>query len=129
MVMAEVCTAVGMGWEPDSRAGVAFLFLGCEESKGVSRPKERPTAEAPTTVAVAQSCITEMGQSWRLVRLAKEVYRGETGKVQPLSETRASEASRHIKTTQGPQQWGRAIQGTRRWTRAGDYRWNSFHSR
>jgi hypothetical protein len=97
VVMAVVCTIVGIGLKSGSRAGVAFFLLGCEESK---RPNDRPTPDAPTTVAVAQSCITRVRQSWRLVRLECEVYRGETGKVQPLSEEEAAEASRHIKTKQ-----------------------------
>jgi hypothetical protein len=83
VVIAVVCTIVGIGLKSSSRAGVAFFLLGCEES---NRPNDRPTPEAPTTVAVAQSCITRVRQSWRLVRLECEVYRGETGKVQPLSE-------------------------------------------
>jgi hypothetical protein len=103
--MAVVCTMVGMVWNTGSRAGLALFLLGCEE------PKVRPTPEAPTTVAVAQSCITRVRQSWRLVRLGREVYRGETqtGKVQPLSEDEVAEASRHIKTKQGPLQSVQAI--------------------
>ena len=46
-------------------AGAAFLVLG---SMGVSRPNDRPTADAPTTVAVAHSYITQTHQSWRLVQ-------------------------------------------------------------
>ena len=46
-------------------AGAAFLVLG---SMRVSRPNDRPTADAPTTVAVAHSYITQMHQSWRLVQ-------------------------------------------------------------
>jgi hypothetical protein len=65
VVVAEVCTAVDIDVCACSRARVAFFFLfGCEESKGVSRPNDRPTADAPTTVAVAQSCVTRMRQSW-----------------------------------------------------------------
>jgi hypothetical protein len=103
VVIAVVCTIVGMVWNPGSRAGLALFLLGCEE------PKVRPTPEAPTTVAVAQSCITRVRQSWRLVRLGREVYRGETGKVPPLSEDEAAEASRHIKTKQGSLQSVQAI--------------------
>jgi hypothetical protein len=62
-VIAVVCTMVGIGWKSGSRAGVAFFLLVCEA------PNERPTPDAPTTVAVAQSCITRVRQSWRLVRL------------------------------------------------------------
>jgi hypothetical protein len=68
MVVEEVWTAVAMNAGAGSRAGRAlFLFeWWCEESKGVSRPNDRPTADAPTTVAVAQSCVTKMRQSWHL---------------------------------------------------------------
>lgn len=75
MVMA----AVDMGLRLGSYAGVAFFLLGCDGSKGASRPKARPTEDVPTTAAVAQSCITRVRQSWRIVRrLIREVYRGET---------------------------------------------------
>jgi hypothetical protein len=40
---------------PSSCVGVAFLLLEFVESRGGPRPKDRPTADAPTTVAVAQS--------------------------------------------------------------------------
>lgn len=90
MVMA----AVDMGLRLGSYAGVAFFLLGCDGSKGASRPKARPTEDVPTTAAVAQSCITRVRQSWRLVRhLIREVYRGETVLVQPLSEVDADAAS------------------------------------
>ena len=63
VVMAEVCTAVAIDPWPGSRANaVFFLLFECAESKGVFRPKDRPTADAPTTVAVAQSCIMRMRQ-------------------------------------------------------------------
>lgn len=74
VVVADVCTAVGIELDVSSRAGVAFLLFGWEESKGVSRPNDSPTADAPTTVAVAQSCVTRMRQSWRPVRRENEVY-------------------------------------------------------
>jgi hypothetical protein len=64
VVVADVWTAVVIDPWASSRAGVAFFLFGCEESKGVSRPNDRPTADAPTTVAVAQSCGTRMRQSW-----------------------------------------------------------------
>lgn len=72
VVAAEVWTIVGMAPKPGSRAGVAFLLFDCEESKGVSRPNDRPTADAPTTVAVAQSCVTRMRQSWQYDIHARE---------------------------------------------------------
>jgi hypothetical protein len=65
VVVAEVWTIVGMALKPRSRAAVAFFLFECDESKGVSRPNDRPTADAPTTVAVAQSCVTRMRQSWQ----------------------------------------------------------------
>jgi hypothetical protein len=68
VVVADVWTAVGIAREPSSRVGGAFFLFECEESKGVSRPNPRPTADAPTTVAVAQSCVTRMRQSWHSVR-------------------------------------------------------------
>jgi hypothetical protein len=55
-------TAAGIDLWSSSRAGLAFLLFE-EGRRGFSRPKDRPTAEAPTTVAVAQSCGTKMGQS------------------------------------------------------------------
>jgi hypothetical protein len=65
VVIAEVWTAVDIDPGASSRASVAFFLLfECDESKGVSRPNDRPTADAPTTVAVAQSCVTRMRQSW-----------------------------------------------------------------
>lgn len=55
VVEGEVCTTVGIGLASVTRAGVAFLLF--EESRECSgRPKDNPTADAPTTVAVAQSC-------------------------------------------------------------------------
>jgi hypothetical protein len=86
VVVADVCTAVDIGFWASSRAGLAFFLLGCEESTGASRPNDSPTADAPTTVAVAQSCGTKMRQSWHSVRLAWGVSRGETGRSPPLSE-------------------------------------------
>lgn len=56
VVVAAVWTAVGIAPVPCSRGEAAFLLFEEAESKGVSRPKDRPTADAPTTVAVAQSC-------------------------------------------------------------------------
>ena len=89
-----VMAAVDIGFRLGSYAGVAFFLLECDESKGASRPKAKPTVDVPTTVAVAQSCITRVRQSLRLVRLLiREVYRGKTGKVQPLSELDAVEVS------------------------------------
>jgi len=79
MAVVCVCRAVGIAQGASSRAGVGFFLLVCEESKGASRPKDRPTAEAPTTVAVAQSCVTRMRQKavwWRGGwRVAKTVLR------------------------------------------------------
>lgn len=62
MVVAEVWTAVDIDSGTSSRVSVVFFLFEFEESKGVSRPKDRPTADAPTTVAVAQSCVTRMRQ-------------------------------------------------------------------
>lgn len=66
---------VGAGIElcASSCAGVAFLLFELGESRGGPRPKDRPTADAPTTVAVAQSCVTRMRQSMPSVRLGREV--------------------------------------------------------
>jgi hypothetical protein len=51
--------AAGMEGAGEWRAGAAFLVLvlvlGWEWLMGVSRPNDRPTADAPTTEAVAQS--------------------------------------------------------------------------
>jgi hypothetical protein len=74
VVVADVWTAVGIAPEPSSRVGGAFFLFECEESKGVSRPNPRPTADAPTTVAVAQSCVTRMRQSWHSVRHATQRF-------------------------------------------------------
>ncbi len=55
---AEANTAADIGAGSSSRAGEVFLLLEeeeCDGSNGVFRPKDRPTADAPTTVAVAQS--------------------------------------------------------------------------
>ena len=131
-VIVEVCTAVGIELAGGLRAGAAFFLLGWELSKGVSRPNDRPTAEAPTTVAVAQSCITRARQSWRLVQLVtSEVYGCETGaKVAPLA---ASRRSRGVNTCQNKQ--GRQHKTQCAWRDGTDekgqgiYRWNSFHSR
>ena len=70
VVVAEVVWVIE-GIEPgaSSCAGVAFLLFEFEESRGGPRPKDRPTADAPTTVAVAQSCVTKMRQSLPSVRL------------------------------------------------------------
>lgn len=51
-----------------------------------SRPKDKPTADAPARVAVAQSCVTTMRQSRRLVGLRRRIYQNETGTLAPLSE-------------------------------------------
>lgn len=73
-----VCTAVGIGAGANSRcAGVVFLLLECAELKGASRPKDRPTADAPTTVAVAQS----VGTVFILVRIQAA---GESSLVEAL---------------------------------------------
>jgi hypothetical protein len=64
VMVADVWTAVDMNPGASSRAGVAFFLLECEESQGVSRPNDKPTADTPSTVAVAQSCVTKMRQSW-----------------------------------------------------------------
>jgi len=87
VVAADVWTAVGIAPGPSSRAGVAFFLFECEESKGVSRPNDRPTADAPTTVAVAQSCVTRMRQSWHSVRRTWERF-----EVRQASHRRLSEA-------------------------------------
>lgn len=81
VVVAEVCTAAGIDLWPSSRAGVAFLLF---EEGGMtgSRPNERPTADAPTTVAVAQSCVTTMRQS----RMRDTQSTTETRKLAPHSE-------------------------------------------
>lgn len=87
VVVEDVWTVADIGWRPSSRAGLAFFLFECEGSKGVSRPNDRPTADAPRTVAVAQSCGTGMRQSWHLVLQTWEISRGETGRSPPLSET------------------------------------------
>lgn len=71
VVVADEVEVVVAGIElcPSSCAGVAFLLFELEESRGGPRPKDRPTADAPTTVAVAQSCVTRMHQSLPSVRL------------------------------------------------------------
>ena len=73
VVAEEVWVVVGIEPCPSSCAGVAFLLFEFEESRGGARPKDRPTADAPTTVAVAQSCVTRMRQSLPSVRLGHEV--------------------------------------------------------
>jgi hypothetical protein len=100
VVVADVWTAEGIAPEPSSRVEGAFFLFECEESKGVSRPNPRPTADAPTTVAVAQSCVTRMRQSWHSVRHATQRF--EVRQVTAALGSRAVEAARHIKTKQGP---------------------------
>jgi len=73
VVVAEVWVVAGIEQCPSSCAGVAFLLFESGESRGGPRPKDRPTADAPTTVAVAQSCVTRMRQSLSSVRLGREV--------------------------------------------------------
>ena len=65
---AEVWTAVteGIRRRASRAGGSLFLFEG---SRGASRPKDRPTADAPTTEAVAQSCVTAVRQHGKAVRL------------------------------------------------------------
>lgn len=108
-------TAVDMDRCARSAAGTAFFLFGRVGSKGVSRPKDRPTAEAPTTVAVAQSCGTKMRQSWPSVQQDMgQRSRGKTGKKSPLFVGHsAATASRHIITKQGPAQ-GRRSRGWRK---------------
>lgn len=74
--IAGVCTAAGMAGAATGCVGAAslvvvevLLLLGRDESPGGMRPNDRPTADVPTTVAVAQSCITRMHQLWRLVQI------------------------------------------------------------
>jgi hypothetical protein len=55
VVAEEEWAVAGIELCASSCAGVAFLLFELEESRGVPRPKDRPTADAPTTVAVAQS--------------------------------------------------------------------------
>lgn len=74
VVVTDVVTAVGIFPGLSSRAGVAFFLFESRESKGVSRPNDRPTADAPTTLAVAQSCVTSIGQSWHSVRRTWERF-------------------------------------------------------
>jgi hypothetical protein len=71
VVVAEVCTAAGIDLKSSSRAGTGFLLFDGGLT-GSWRPNERPTADAPTTVAVAQSCVTRMRQSWHFTR--RELY-------------------------------------------------------
>jgi hypothetical protein len=64
-----------------------------------SRPKDRPTADAPTIVAVAQSCRTRMRQS-----------RAQFQSLAPHSEARevrgsAGVETHGIKTMQGQRRW------------------------
>lgn len=73
VVVAEDWVVAGIEPCPSSCAGVAFLLFEFEELRGGPRPKDRPTADAPTTVAVAQSCVTKMRQSLPPVRLRDEV--------------------------------------------------------
>lgn len=79
VVVVMVCTAVGIDVGPESHAGVAvFLFeFVWGTSRGV-RPIPKPTADAPTTVAVAQSCMTRMRQSWHPIRHECEVQQCAT---------------------------------------------------
>ena len=58
VVAEEVWVAVGIAPCSSSCAGVVLLLFELEESRRGPRPKDRPTADAPTTVAVAQSCVT-----------------------------------------------------------------------
>jgi hypothetical protein len=106
VVAEEEWAVAGIELCASSCAGVAFLLFELEESRGVPRPKDRPTADAPTTVAVAQSCVTKMRQSLPPVRLEADVERSETGS-QRCSE--AAEALRHVKTKQGPVQSRHAV--------------------
>lgn len=98
------------------------------------RPKDRPTADAPTTVAVAQSCTTRIGQSRQLegryggVFGVRQARRAAVGWAK-----RAAEASKarlwhiwHIWWTRGAVDAGQAEQAEK--TRCA-YRWNRFHSR
>jgi len=55
VVAEEVWVAVGIAPCSSSCAGVVLLLFELEESRRGPRPKDRPTADAPTTVAVAQS--------------------------------------------------------------------------
>lgn len=59
-VVAAVCRALGSGRRSWS----------CRWSGEISRPKTRPTVEAPRAVAVAQSCITADGQYGGIVAVA-----------------------------------------------------------
>ena len=72
VVVAEDWVVADIGLCSSSCAGVAF-FLFELEIRGGPRPKDRPTADAPTTVAVAQSCVTKMRQSLPSVQLIGEV--------------------------------------------------------
>lgn len=81
VVVAEVCTAVGIEAWPSSRAGRSFFLFEWEESKGVFRPNDRPTADAPTTVAVAQSVGT-------VFILVQDQATGESSLVEALVTTR-----------------------------------------
>lgn len=73
VVAEEDWVVAGIELCPSSCAGVAFLLFDSGESRRGPRPKDRPTADAPTTVAVAQSCVTRMRQSLLSVRLGHEV--------------------------------------------------------
>ena len=73
VVAEEVWVAVGIAPCSSSCAGMVLLLFELEESRRGPRAKDRPTADAPTTVAVAQSCVTEMRQSLPSVRLEHEV--------------------------------------------------------
>jgi len=120
-VIVEVCTAVGIELAGGLRAGAAFFLLGWELSKGVSRPNDKPTADAPTTVAVAQSCITRARQSWRLVRLVtSEVYGCETG-VRWRRSRQQTQQRRQLISKQARTATQDAVHGaTRRMRRAGN---------
>lgn len=80
--------AAGIELVGKGRVGAASLVLVLgwvdeEESLGVSRPNERPTADAPTTVAVAQSDGT-------VFILAENQAAGESSLVEaPVTTSRA----------------------------------------
>jgi hypothetical protein len=92
VVVAEDCTAAGIDLWASSRAGVAFLLFVGGGMTG-SRPKDRPTADAPTTVAVAQSCVTTMRQS----RIQDTQSTTETTKAAAALGSRAVETLRVCK--------------------------------
>jgi len=80
--MFEVCTAGGIELASATRAAVAFLLFGrSRECSG--RPKDNPTADAPTTVAVAQSCTEPFGQPLQSRKLGAEAQWIETSTTPP----------------------------------------------